>query len=182
MRFLDPIKSRINLMISRAVLTALNDTASHQYVQLSALKNELKDGVELIQPYGFKCNPLSGSQLLLLCVGGNRSHPMALSAGDKRHRPKGGEDGESGLWHFEGDQIRLLKGNLIEITTNNLVIKASEKVRIETPLLEVTGEIKDLCDTDGKTLRSMRETFDIHTHPENDSGGPTDQPNQLMGG
>jgi len=50
---------------------------------------------------------------------------------------------------------------------------------METDQLEVTGEIKDHCDTDGRTMDEMRTIYDSHTHP-GDSGGTTGVPNQGM--
>ena len=48
-----------------------------------------------------------------------------------------------------------------------------------TPLLECTGEIKDRCNSDGRTMEDMRNIYDGHTHP-GDSGGTTGAPNQVM--
>lgn len=181
MKFLDPIKRRVHLMISRAVVSALADGAGRQYVQVSALKGETKDNVERIQQYGFTSNPLSGAQAVMLCVGGNRAHPIVTNVDDPRYRPTDSEAGESGVYHFEGHRIRLMAGGIVQIECDQVIVKASDKVRFETPIFDVTGEIKDRCDTDGQSMADMRDVYNSHTHPENDSGGPTDAPNQNMG-
>lgn len=60
-------------------------------------------------------------------------------------------------------------------------VQAATKVRLETPLLEVTGDIKDKCDSSGKTMSGMRTTYNSHNHNENNTvGGPTNLPNQAM--
>jgi phage gp45-like len=47
-----------------------------------------------------------------------------------------------------GDKIHLKRDRRIEIETQQLIVKASERVRMETPLLEVTGDLKINTDTD----------------------------------
>ncbi|MDR1350898.1 MAG: hypothetical protein LBJ59_09035, partial [Zoogloeaceae bacterium] len=67
-----------------------------------------------------------------------------------------------------------------QIDTATLLVKASAKTRFETPILEATGTIQDLCDTSGKTMSGMRAAYNQHRHPENDAGGPTDEPIEKM--
>lgn len=180
MKFLEPLKRRVHLMISRAVLSALVDTSGRQFVQISALKGETKDNVERIQQYGMTSHPHTGAQAILLCVGGNRAHPVVIAVDDPRYRHKSLESGEVCLYTDEGDTIILKRNRTIEINTQNLVVKASSKARFETPLLEVTGEIKDRSDNGGKSMHEMRAAYDSHTHHEN--GSNTNPPTQTMGG
>ncbi|EFO7235869.1 baseplate assembly protein, partial [Salmonella enterica] len=52
--------------------------------------------------------------------------------------------------------------------------------RFEMPI-ESTGDIRDNCDSSGKTMAEMRTTYNGHTHKENgDGGGITDKPGQSM--
>lgn len=176
------LKRRILLMVSRGTLSTLVDSHGRQKIQLTALKNEVKSDVERVQQYGFTSNPLAGAQVIMLSVGGNRGHPVAIAVDDPRFRPTDSEGGESGLFHFEGHRIRLMQDGIVQIECTQCVIKASDKIRCETPILEVTGEVKDRCDLDGQTMSDMREIYNSHVHPENDSGGPTSVPNQHMGG
>lgn len=178
----DPLARRISLMIGRAVLTAADDAAMRQRVQFSALQGEVKGDVERMQNYGFTSVPLAGAQVLFVSLGGNRDHPVAVSVDDPRHRVKGLQPGEVAIYTDEGDKIVLKRGRTVEITTQTLLVKASTKVRMETPVLECTGQVHDLCDIQPDTMAGMREIYNNHTHPENDSGGPTDDPNQKMGG
>lgn len=172
-RFLDPLKRRIHLMLARAVLTSLSDDGARQYVGVDVLRGENKDKVERVGEYGFSSHPLAGAQVIMISLGGNRDHPVVIAIDDPRVRHTGLEAGEVCIYTDEGDEIVLKRGREIHI-------KAGTKIRIETPLLEVTGEIKDRCNTGGRTMHEMRDVYDEHTHPENDSGGPTDAPNQKM--
>lgn len=172
---------KIKLMISRAKMTFLDDTGVRQYIQLRALKGENKNKVERVLDYGIISNPLSGAQGIMLSVGGSRSHPIVLGLNNPELRPKDGEAGEAGSWHYEGHKVRLLQGGIVQIECNQILVKASEKVRFETPEFEVTGEIKDLCDINDQSMSGMREVYNIHTHNENNTSGATDDPNQKMG-
>ncbi len=175
------LRNRIYLLIGRAVLAAVNDKGGRQRVQFTALKGEIKDAVERVQQYGFTSVPLPGAQVIFASISGNRDHPIALSVDDPRYRLKNLELGEVALYTDEGDSIILKRNRTIEITTQTLLVKASTKARFETPQMECTGEIIDRVDSDGQSMQSMRETYNGHVHPENDSGGPTSVPNQQMG-
>ncbi len=178
---LDPVKHRISLMLGRAVLSLISDAEARQYVQFEALKGEVKDRVERVQQYGFTSVPHPGAQVVFVAMGGNRDHLLAISVDDPRHRLFGLEIGEAAMFTDEGDKIVLKRGRTIEITTKNLVVKASEKVLFETPVLECTGEIKDRSTSGGQTMSEMRTTYNTHIHPENGGTGPTSVPNQPMG-
>lgn len=169
----------IQLVVGRAVLTAVNDGAKRQQVQFEALKNEVKDAVERLQNYGMTSVPHEGAQVLFVSLGGNRDHPVAVVVDDPRYRPSGMQKGEVAIYTDEGDIIKLKRGRTIEIETTNLVVKAAEAARFETPILKVTGEIIDHCDDDGKSMSEMRNIFDHHTH--NETQTVTHTPNQLMG-
>lgn len=175
------LRDRIFLLIGRAVLAAVNDGGNRQRVQFSALRGEVKDDVERVQEYGFTSVPLPGAQVLFVSISGGRDHPIAISVDDPRYRMKGLQPGEVALYTDEGDYIVMKRGKIIEINTNTLLVKAAEKVRFETPQFETTGEVIDHIDSGGQTMQGMRETYNIHVHPENDGGGPTDDPNQKMG-
>lgn len=179
-RVVEPLSRRIHLMVGRAVLSALSDGAARQRVQFSALRGEIKDNVERMQDYGFTSHPHPGAQVVFICVGGNRDHPIVVRADDPRHRKTGLQPGEVAIYTDEGDFIHLKRGRIMEIETGTLTIRASTKVTLDTPLVEGTGAIRD-GEAGGKSLHEMRQIYDTHTHPENDGGGPTDPPIQEMG-
>lgn len=167
------LRERIFLLIGRAVLAAVEDSGKRQRVQFSALKGEVKDSVERIQEYGFTSVPLPGAQVLFASISGNRDHPVAFAVDDPRYRLNNLQPGEVAIYNHEGTCIVLRNGNKIEMT-------ATAEITMNTPILKVTGDILDHSAGGGQTMLSMRETYNIHVHPENDGGGPTDDPNQKM--
>lgn len=172
-KFLKPVADRIKMMVARGVVKAVADSGGIQVIQAGLLADELRGGLERFQNYGFTGVPLSGADAAVVFLGGNRDHGIVLAVDDRRYRLKGLESGEVAVYTDEGDKIVLKRGGIIEVT-------ASTKVRMVTPKLEVTGDIIDNCDTQPRTMAGMRQIYNIHTHAENDSGGPTDNPNQQM--
>ncbi|MCM5471349.1 baseplate assembly protein, partial [Escherichia coli] len=45
---------------------------------------------------------------------------------------------------------------------------------------EVTGQVKDLCDSSGTTMSAMRLAYNGHRHRENGQGSNTDKPDKSM--
>lgn len=181
-RALSALKGRVMLLVARGILRGVNDGAGRQFIQSSMLAGETRDKVERVQQYGFTSHPLGGAAVIVLCQSGNRDHPLAIAVDDPRVRKHGLQPGEVAIYNDKGDYILMRQDRTIEINCEQLLIKASEKVRVETPEFEVTGTIMDRCDSDGMTMNGMRDVYNTHVHPENDSGGPTDDPNQKMEG
>jgi phage baseplate assembly protein V len=183
-----PLKRRVLLMIGRAVLQLVNDSNGIQVVQIVALNGEVLDQVERFQQYGFTSVPHPGAEGVLAAAAGDRAHGLIVATEDRRYRLKNLAGGEMAIYddlgqkvHLKRDGIRVetpLKADVVVGTTATLV--APVGVRVETPEFTVTGEIKDRCDTDGRTMASMRDVYNDHVHPENDSGGPTSAPTEAM--
>ncbi|WP_269471107.1 phage baseplate assembly protein V [Sulfuriflexus mobilis] len=179
-KLLAPLRRRIRMIVSRAVVTLVDDSLKMQSIQVQAFSGEVLDDIERFQQYGFTSVPHPGAEGIMLSVGGNRSHGVLVSVDDRRYRLKGLEGGEVALYTDEGDHIILKRGKVMEMNTDTLLIKAATKVRMETPLLETTHDIIDreaLGNTN--SVNGMRDIFDNHTHP-GDSGGTTGNPNQVM--
>jgi len=182
----DPIRRRLENMIGRAVMWMADNSKKLQEVQVSLQANEVRTA-ERFQQYGFSSVPLAEAEAVLLFPGGLRDHAIAIAVDDRRYRPTAWIEGEVGLYTHEGDFLRLKNGRIVEVvcgtkvdvTAPEVIVHASTKVRLETPMLECTGEIKDRCDSDGKTMEQMRNTYNTHTH--NETGSVTAAPNQSMG-
>lgn len=177
---INAIGNRIKLLVGRGTLKFVQDSGNRQLVQFTGLKGETKDEVERVQNYGVSSNPPAGSRVVFISIGGNRDHPVAIAIDKSAARVKDLKPGEVSVYTDEGDQIVLKRGNKIEIKTKNLIITASEKVTIDTPQMECTGEIIDRSNADGISMSQMRSTYDTHTH--NETNSVTNQPNQTMAG
>lgn len=190
-----PVYQRLMMAFGRGVLSLIDDNKKIQLIQVSLQSSEIRDGIERFQNYGFTSVPLKGAEVAVAFVGGNRSHGIALAVDDRRHRIKGLENGEVAIYTDEGDKIHLKRNNVIEITTNKIIVNAPEvevntetatinastKILCDTPLLECTGDIVDNSGQNSLSMQQMRSIYNTHTHEENPNiSGPTEPPNQLM--
>lgn len=168
---------RIRLMIGRAVLSAVTDTGARQFLQVQVLKGETKDNVERLQEYGFTSHPVAGAAVIVAALGGTRDNMVAIAVDDPTVRPRNLQPGETCLYNNKNATLVLDKDGNAVLTVKNFIVKAEEKVRFETPLMEVTGELIDLADGGGMRMSQMRETYNEHHH-----GGSPDADPQMDGG
>lgn len=178
-RLTEDMRGKVRLMVGRAILAAIYDGGPIQTAQAKLLADETHDDMERVQEYGFTSVPLPGAEGVAVFVGGNRDHGLIIATDDRRYRLKGLPGGEVALYTDEGDTIILKRGNTVEITTQTLLVSASTKVRMVTPLLEVTGEIKDRCASDGLTMEEMRNIYNVHTHSDPQGGSVAPPPGQM---
>lgn len=149
-------------------------------VQMQGLAGETVDG-EQFQNYGFSSAPLPGAEYIVIPVGGNSKHSVVVASEDGRYRLQL-KDGEVSLYTDEGDYVHMKRGRVIEVLTDDLVFKVKNKVRFETPLVEMTGDqhVQGDIKADGEIsdhTRSMqldREIYNKHGHPS----GPAPNPSQ----
>lgn len=174
-RQVERLTARINNMfaISRSTRDP-DDTGPIQTLQMRLSALELHDAVMRVQDYGLASVPPVGTDIMTLFMSGDRGRGIAFAAGNQTSRPRGMGVGDSCLYDSRGHRVQLQDGNILvdangsTVTVENattVVVRADTKVRFETPLLEVTGEIRDRCDTDGITAEAFRNLYNIHTHP-----------------
>jgi phage baseplate assembly protein V len=167
---------RLQLLFAHGVGLLLG----HDKVQARVLDEEILPNIDRVEPYGFSYRPKPGCQTYLLFPSGDRSYGVAIVIGDKQYNMQL-QAGEVAIHDDDGNHVHLKRGgNIMVNAAQTVTIKAGTLARIEAPRLEVTGDILDQCDGAGRTMASMRSIYDSHTHPENDSGGPTSAPNQQM--
>lgn len=206
---IERVKRRIRTLLLRAIVQAIDDKTPIQLVQVNGLADEVLDKVERLQNYGMTSNPPVGSEAFVAFVGGDRSAGVILAIEDRRYRVKSLSPGEVCIYTDEGDYVRfcrekkihLFSGNQViveapniveqstnhkivtqnfELETESFYVKASDST-VETPVLNVTGDVLDQSGGNGKTMSSMRSTFNTHTHKENNqNGGYTDTPKETM--
>jgi phage baseplate assembly protein V len=185
---IERLYTRALLAIGRGRITAVSDGGAVQTMQVRLGADELRDDTPRLVEYGLSSVPPIGSDVVLLFVGGDRSMGVVVASGNQGARPKGLAGGEVCLYDDLGQSVHLtrhgvvVKGAGLPITiegTPSLTIKASAKVRLETPLLEVTGDVVDQVGGGGRSMASMRAIYNEHTHNGVQPGGAsTAIPNQ----
>ncbi|MGS3182280.1 phage baseplate assembly protein V [Aeromonas taiwanensis] len=153
-KLLGPLQRRLRLIADRAIVTLVNDALQRQNLQLKVLADEGADDVERFQNYGHSSVPPTGSEAIVLGVGGARAGLVAIAVEDKTVRPNDLEAGDNCLYHLEGHRIILRKDGLLEVEAKTVIINATSKLTMISPdteiqgPLHVTGEITS--DTDVK--------------------------------
>jgi len=150
-----PMRSRLNAVVARLVVDAVNDAAARQLLRVEVLADEVIDPVEHFQPGGLTHVPLAGAEGLLLCVGGDRSHPIAVGVSNRDKRPTGLAAGETGLYSavpsYGGLKIKLdADGNVVLTPTGKVTIDGN---------LEVSGEV-----TAKSASPATKVTLSHHAH------------------
>ena len=164
----------------RGALTRVNSAPAVQLVQVDGVAGEQLQDNELMQNFGFTSNPPPGTMVVVLPVGGNTAHGIVIACEHGQYRLKGLLPGETAIYNQWGDYCVLKAGHMAEISTGMLTVKASSKVRCETPEFECTGTIKDKCDLpDGRTMDAMRLTYNLHIHTD-PQGGSVGTPDGQM--
>jgi phage gp45-like len=154
-----PLRRRVRLMISRAVLAAVNDAGGIQLVQVKLLDSEVRDGVERLQNYGFTSVPKAGAEGLMACISGDRDHGIVVAMDDRRFRLKGLQAGEVALYTDEGDKIVLKRGRIIQFT-------AGTRLEVNSPLATFSGDVQVTGDVTAGGI-----SLKMHTHGGVQTGG-----------
>lgn len=133
-RLMGPLKRRLALMVGRAIVNLIDDGPGLQALQLELLQDEVRGDVERVQNYGFTSVPLPGCEAVGVAVAGSRDHVLVVAVDDRRYRLKGLPGGEVAMYTDQGDVVHIKRGGTI-------LVKAATKVRIESPLVEMTGDL-----------------------------------------
>lgn len=120
-----PLEGRVRLMLARAIVLLIDDAPRAQELQVELLEDEQQDGVERLQNYGFTAAPHPGAEAVVACIGGLRSHAIALVVEDRRYRLKGLAAGEVALY----DDL----GNVVKLGRTQITITAADKIAITAP-------------------------------------------------
>jgi len=176
-KMLEPLQRRVMSMIAPAIITGVDDSKAIQTLQIQLGKNEVREGVNRVQQYGFSSHPFAQSECAVMFVGGNRDHGLVIAVDDSRYRLKSIAQGEVALYTDEGDVIHLKRGGQIEITcaasvtinapetkiTGNVVIEGNVNVAGKT---EVAGALSSSTSVSDATssLQALRGIYNGHKH------------------
>jgi phage baseplate assembly protein V len=155
----------------RSIITSVKEGAIKRFSG-TGRTNETFTDREYFQHYGFTSRPLAGAEAIVLKKGNNI---IVVASDDRRYR-LALEDGEVGLYTDEGDSVHLKRGREVCVTTENLIIDAAVKCQINSPQVNLSGDLAGLKRLVDERLINI---FNFHTHP-GDSGGTTGIPNQTM--
>ena len=164
-RFLAPMRRKVQLMIGRAVIAAVDDSAQVQSMQVSMLADETHDQLERFMEYGFTSVPYPGAEAVVALVGGVRIHGIIIGVDDRRYRLVGLAAGEVAIYDDQGQKIHLTRDGIVlhsdkgvkieapgadvAITCDNFTVSASAKIKLAGDDIEIGN---------GATLQAARKT------------------------
>lgn len=155
-RFLRPIRRAIQMMAGRAILRLVDDSTLFQTVQVEALADELLDGRERMQNYGFTGHPHPGAEAIVLAMGGSRNHAVIIAVDDRRYRLQGLAEGEVALYDDRDQVMHLKRGGIRVYSPHNILIETDGILRLEGDGVEIHGRRYVQSDVHGK---GKRETY-----------------------
>ena len=160
--------------IVRGTVTQSSDQNMRE-VQVNLQADEVRDGIEHFEPYGFSSEPFidGNTDALTVFFDDSREHGAVICVADRRYRIKALEKGEVVIYddkkrkiHFKRDGI-LIDGadSPVTVTTSaNVVINASQ-VQINADV-QVNGTLTATGSITGGNI-----VLQTHTHGGVESGG-----------
>lgn len=143
-RAVAPLKRKVLLMVGRAIITAVDDSKNIQELQISILADEVQEGVQHFQNYGFRSNPPKQTEAILLSIGGNRDNPVIIASENRNAKSVLPDlaEGES-VWYHHLEEVYLQwKGKNLEGKADKIKIE-NENNEIISVLSELVQEILD---------------------------------------
>ncbi|EIC3243782.1 phage baseplate assembly protein [Escherichia coli] len=183
MRNIQALFCRLVSLLSVGRVTTGDDSGVVQTVQVQS-PSEVRSDTPVLQQFGFSSVLPAGTDVVVLSPAGNRSSAVVVASGHQSYRINGLNSGEVVVYNQWGQYVRLGEDGIVveasgqPVTVNSattLSVTATEGVTLETPLLKVTGDITDNCESNSTTLKALREAYNTHTHPVSgvESGGST---------
>ena len=160
------------MAFSTGKVTAMKDTGGVQVLQYQH-PVEVRGSTPRMMEFGFSSGLPVGTDVLIACIGGDRSSGIVIATNHSGYRHSGLNPGETVIYNQWGQYVKLTESS-IEVQANNravdvkqatqVTIEASEGVTVNGPFLTCTGDIIDNCESNTTTLKSLREAFIKHDH------------------
>lgn len=166
----DELVHDMRAAIRLGVVLSVEDGGQAQTVTVQAHDGSIRRGVEVMQPFGFAAAaPAAGAICVLLAIGGDPSHLVALPIAAPGARFGDQAPGEATIYGIDGSRVAIRAGGGVEIW-------AATEVTIHAPLVRIKGDLVvegDISDRNGAhgTFGDLRTAYDVHTHPGVQPGG-----------
>ncbi|MGK4478599.1 phage baseplate assembly protein domain-containing protein [Yersinia enterocolitica] len=187
---LSQLYRQIKMILGIGRVTASNDGGSVQTVQYQT-PLEVRDDTPRLAEFGFSSGLPANTDVVIGFLGGDRSSAVIIGSNHQSFRHVGLKSGETVIYSQWGQYIKLTEAGIIieansqPVTVNNateVTINAAVKVRLNTPLLEVSGDIVDNAGSNGTTLKTLREAYNTHNHQlKNVQGGSSTLTSEVTG-
>ena len=121
-------------MIRRGVLTSSRVVDGALRLLQATVQGTTVDDVEQLEPYGLAAVAPAGADVVLAHVGGDESHPVALAASHRSHRPSGLTAGQVALYDSTGKVVTLsTTGIQLGTSASKGVARSGDTVSVTIP-------------------------------------------------
>ena len=123
-----------------------------------------------------------GEAVLVLSPGGDTQQGRVMPASYSQAQPQADDQPQRLSIEFgAGNSLSLDRstGKLQLTLTGDIEINAPNRLRVNSKVMECSGDVLDTANSNAASMRAMRATYDQHTHT-GDNGGNTSAPHQGM--
>jgi phage baseplate assembly protein V len=121
------------------------ESTTVQTMQLQLNQFEMMDTINSLQFFGITSSPPVGSDVLVLCMGGDNANAVAIATGHNQFRPVGMGTGETCIYSNAGQKVYLSQtGGVLAIQIiggNQVNITCDTSVNITAPTVNITGNL-----------------------------------------
>lgn len=163
---------QIKMLLGIGRAATFDDNEGVQTVQYQTSLEVHSDTPRLAE-FGFSSGLPAGSDVVMGFLGGDRSSGMIIASNHPSYRHRELNSGETVIYSQWGQFIKLTESGVIieannqPVIVNNatdVTVNVSVKVRLNTPLLEVSGDIVDNAGSNATTLKTLRDAYNSHNH------------------
>lgn len=102
-RFLGSSLRALDNLLARAVIHLVAAAGPTQQLQAEISAGEVKEDLDLLEPYGFTAQPLPGAVAVCVFMGGERDNGAAILVHDQDKRPRTLAPGDVALYTDQDD-------------------------------------------------------------------------------
>lgn len=126
---LDRVRAEVHNMISRGVITDVDDGKLMQSLGIKLQNGHRPTKVEHWHPYGMTYHPHTDAEVLAFALNGDRDHIVVLPGADRRYRLKNLAQGEFAVHDDQGQKVHFTRDAVVVESAKGIVLKGP--VRIE---------------------------------------------------
>lgn len=145
-------RDQLRTLIRQGRLAMLNDDADTQTAQIELFSDEVVEGVERVQNYGFTSHPTTGG-VYGFNVGGKANQLVIVAVNDDKTRFRT-SPGEVAIYHADGHHVVLKANGVIEANCTTLIANAEESVTVTTQDAVINAESSATIKTASATIDS----------------------------
>lgn len=118
-------------MIALAAVKSTNDKGGGQTATVEVHRHVERSDVDVLGIAGITSRPASGGEAVVLAVGGDQGHLVALPLQAPGNRMGGLEEGEVAVHNLKGDRLHVKKDGSIESTSRKRVKSKVKDATVE---------------------------------------------------